>query len=455
MTDDTTDTTTRTAADTAKTSLVNALKAYAVTLETDDPTATPNELQPLREFLENRHVVGLGEATHGTREFFRLKHRLIRYLIEELEFRIVGLEANFSETMAINEYVLHGEGSPVAALEATDFWIWTTEEVVAFLDWLRAYNRERPEEQRVVFYGFDTQFTSGPVRAVTDFLEAVDPATLEAVQGGLALLEDGLRSESDDLETKLDRGGSVIDELRDRFNRNEHQYIQATSSAAFELAHRHLRTLEQAYIVNKKLHRDEEPWIARDEFMAETVSWILDYEDPEQIVLWAHNGHIRRGERNDSPDSNHLPMGHHLEETYGDGYYALGFDFGFGSFQAIADSEHSDQSGITEFSVDTLSYGVFDESADKHPVSRESLAEPPLHDVLHEVEDDILLDFETVLADTSVENWLTQTHLCYSIGAVFGEENVIEAYLPLQVTCEFDGLLYVQETTRARHIETE
>lgn len=358
--------------------------------------------------------------------------------------------------MAINEFVRSGEGSPVDALDATKFWIWTTDEVVTFLEWLQEYNRGRPPEQQVRFYGFDTQFTSGPARAINDFLESVEPNALEKIQDDLALLEGGLRSESDDLQMKLDRGGSVIDELQRRFDRNGQRYTEATSPTEFELARRHLRTLEQAYIVNEQLHLDAEPWVARDEFMAENVSWILDYEAGEQLVLWAHNGHIRRGDRQEVTDSDHFPMGHHLKETYGQGYYAIGFDFGSGSFQAIADPEHSSESGITQFSIDTLSYDTFEESSDERDVIREQLAEIPLHDVLEGVRDDyIFLDLETALGDSPLGDWLTQTHLCYSIGAVFGEENVAEAYLPLQITHEFDGLLFVRETNRARHIDAE
>jgi len=116
------------------------------------------DLEPLRAIVSSARIVALGEATHGTREFFQLKHRLLEFLVRELGFTAFALEANWPEAQAVDDYVRHGRGDPAAALAGLRFWTWNTEEVLALIEWLRAYNAGggRP----VSFTGFDAQFSS-------------------------------------------------------------------------------------------------------------------------------------------------------------------------------------------------------------------------------------------------------------------------------------------------------
>ena len=74
------------------------------------------DLEPLRAIIGDARIVSLGEATHGTREFFQLKHRLLEYCVSELGFTIFGIEASYPECLRINDYVLHGTGNPLDAL---------------------------------------------------------------------------------------------------------------------------------------------------------------------------------------------------------------------------------------------------------------------------------------------------------------------------------------------------
>lgn len=91
---------------------VDAIADHAIPL----PSTDPADLRPLADALADRTVVGLGEATHGTREFFRLKHRLIRFLVEEHGFRAVALESNFLVALALDDYVTRSEGDPREAI---------------------------------------------------------------------------------------------------------------------------------------------------------------------------------------------------------------------------------------------------------------------------------------------------------------------------------------------------
>jgi erythromycin esterase len=129
--------------------------AEAVTpLETDDPEAATSDLAPLVTVLRHRRVVALGEATHGTREFFRLKDRLFRCLVRDAGFTTFALEISPEAGVTANRFVRTGEGSARAALEGFEFWTWQTEELLALLEWMRAWNLAHPE-RAVTFVGIN------------------------------------------------------------------------------------------------------------------------------------------------------------------------------------------------------------------------------------------------------------------------------------------------------------
>src|SRR5258705_13233786 len=116
------------------------LKANAMPLASAEPGTGFADLAALREIIGDARIVGLGEATHGTREFFQLKHRLIEYCVSELGFTMIGFEAEYGATLAVNEYVLGGKGTAADVAGGMGFWTWDTEEVNALIDWVRAWN---------------------------------------------------------------------------------------------------------------------------------------------------------------------------------------------------------------------------------------------------------------------------------------------------------------------------
>src|SRR5688572_8436911 len=113
------------------------LRANALPLASAEPVGGLHDLEPIRAMIGNARIVSLGEATHGTREFFQLKHRLIEYCVAKLGFTVIGFEAEYGATLAVNDYVLHGKGNAVDVVSGMGFWTWDTEEVVALVEWVR------------------------------------------------------------------------------------------------------------------------------------------------------------------------------------------------------------------------------------------------------------------------------------------------------------------------------
>ena len=122
--------------------VIDWMRAHAVPIATAEAGHGFADLAPLKQIIGDARIVSVGEATHGTREFFQLKHRLFEYLATELGFTIFAIEANWPESLAIDEYVQTGKGDPQKALDGIYFWTWNTEEVLDLIRWMRRYNED-------------------------------------------------------------------------------------------------------------------------------------------------------------------------------------------------------------------------------------------------------------------------------------------------------------------------
>ena len=125
-----------------------------------------NDLQPLKDIVGDARIVSLGEPTHGNREVFQLKHRMIEFLVMEMGFNLFALECPFGEAYDINRYVVDGIGDPEKALAGINIWAWDTQEVLELLKWMRAYNAKPTTNVKVKFYGFDTQHPERAARVI-------------------------------------------------------------------------------------------------------------------------------------------------------------------------------------------------------------------------------------------------------------------------------------------------
>lgn len=155
------------------------VRSAAVRLQTVEAGHGFADLQPLKKTIGNARIVALGEATHGTREFFQLKHRMLEFLATEMGFRVFSIEANMPEAYRLNDFVLTGKGDPAALLRGLYFWTWDTEEVLDMIRWMRRFNESG--RGRVEFTGFDMQTPTVAMEVVRDFVAKHDQDYLDAV----------------------------------------------------------------------------------------------------------------------------------------------------------------------------------------------------------------------------------------------------------------------------------
>src|ERR1700731_372758 len=150
----------------------NWLAANAIRLNTVEAGHGFADMQPLKKIIGEARIVALGEATHGTREFFQLKHRMLEFLAAEKGFTIFSIEANMPEAYRLNDFVLNGRGDPAALLKGMYFWTWNTEEVLNMILWMREFNRSG--KGRIEFTGFDMQTPTIAMDIVRTFVTAHD-----------------------------------------------------------------------------------------------------------------------------------------------------------------------------------------------------------------------------------------------------------------------------------------
>lgn len=132
-------------------STLRALAGNTIPLKTVQAASGFDDLQALKPILEGKRIVALGEATHGTSEFFKMKHRLLEFLVCEMGYEHFGMETSAEAAGVINNYITGGSASPQAIL----YWPWATEEVMDMLDWMRAYNTDPGTIHPIVFHGID------------------------------------------------------------------------------------------------------------------------------------------------------------------------------------------------------------------------------------------------------------------------------------------------------------
>ncbi|MCB9716106.1 MAG: erythromycin esterase family protein [Myxococcales bacterium] len=404
---------------------VEWIREHNVPLRTVEAGNGLEDMVALDPMFAKATVVGLGEATHGTREFFQLKHRMLEYLVERHGFTVFGIEANRTECRAIDDYVQTGEGDPRDALDGIYFWTWNTEEVLALIEWMRQYNASH--ERKLHFVGFDAQTPTVAARNVDAFLGQVDP---EAPQrGSVAMIGRPFNRETYAALSPSERDGVTKDlaALAERFERERKELVKASSELVVTHAIEDLQVVRQALAI-----RDAGPeaFAVRDRAQADNVLHIQErYGKGTKAVLWAHNGHVTRSWEGA------VTMGNNLSDALGKRYVSVGFAFDHGGFQAIA-LDGMQWTGLREHVVGPAKNGELEAAL------REG--GPEL----------FALDLRTLPNKGDAARWLRSPLSMRQIGAGFGADDM-SARVVEPVPDKYDVLLFVEQTTRARPVERD
>ena len=287
-------------------SLIHALRRSA-----DPLTGESSDFDPLLKVVGDSRFVLIGEASHGTHEFYRVRAQITKKLVAEKGFDAVAVEADWPDAYRINQYVRF-EGEDEDAVDALGgfqrfpAWMWRNADVLDFVGWLRNYNEHR-HGGRVGFYGLDLYSLHASIRAVLDFLDKVDPEAARRARYRYSCFENfGEDTQAYGYSTSFGLSKSCEDEAVS-------QWMEMQRRAA-ELARRDGRAARDAFFVaeqNARLLKNAEEyyrvmfhervssWNLRDTHMAETLDALVHHlGHKSKIVVWAHNFSPRRCPRN-------------------------------------------------------------------------------------------------------------------------------------------------------------
>lgn len=259
----------------------------------DDVEQASDDLALIDRIIGEAQVVGLGESTHGTREFFTVKHRIIQHLVRQRGFTVFALEANQRAVARIDAWVTGGPGTAAEVLRSV-FAVWNTEEMVALLEWLRAHNATAPKPVRVV--GYDMQDHREPMDSLLAFLSATDPGYGTSVTARTAEYRASASFATPQVPDSVRArwhatAGAIVAEMRARRPAWLARAGTAADSARVEAAVHDADLYRQAALLNATLASPQ-----RDSLMAANLDWVV--RGPHRgarTIVWAHDLHVSRG----------------------------------------------------------------------------------------------------------------------------------------------------------------
>ena len=301
-------------------------------------------LEPLLDRIGDARIVLIGEATHGTSEFYRMRNRITTELIRKKGFRFVSIEGDWPDAARIDHYVRHFEYSPSEWIAFARFptWMWRNVEVREFVDWLRHHNHGLSAKSRVAFHGLDLYSLYSSIRAVLQYLDEVDPSTAAVARErygcltpwqtdpatyGRAALTGSYRSCEDDVVHMLT---AISQKHREYATHDGERFLDVMQNA------RVVANAERYYRV--MYYGSRASWNLRDTYMFETLQTLIEHHQPDnKAIIWAHNSHVGDAVATEMSARGEINIGHLCRRNFGDNVYAIGFGTDNGKVAAASD----------------------------------------------------------------------------------------------------------------------
>ncbi|MHB8209413.1 erythromycin esterase family protein [Mucilaginibacter sp.] len=397
--------------------LIKALNSKLIPIKTLSPDSDYTDLQPLKTILKNKGIVGLGEATHGTHDFFVYKHRMLEFLVKEMGYKVFAIEANFAGTQTMNDYVVYGKGTVYKGLWDMGIGVWMTQEFVDMVNWLKDYNAGKPLSERVHFYGCDMQGNQAASVIFRNYLTKTKQLT--------SVLDSGI--------TQMAKYGSALtkddkEQIRTTITALRQIPLTSLPDDSVQLFDHDIRAVEQYMDL---LDAQSTLFPARtvdlrDKYMAENCAWIYNYIKGDKMIIWAHNQHI--GELKNS--SGITPMGSYLKSQFKDNYYAFGFGFNSGTIRAYDESSK-------KYQIYDILTPILTNSAD----AIFAKCDYP----------NFILDFKSTSTSPDINIFLNTDLRSHAIGADFVSRlnNTTKYYVKQKLADVYDGIIFIRETTAA------
>lgn len=400
------------------------------------------DLQPLLRRIGNARLVLIGEASHGTSEFYRIRAEITKALIEKKDFDFVAVEADWPDAYRIHDFVTHKERDEPYEWEAFarfPTWMWRNHEVLDFIHWLRDHNlHRRSRERRVGFYGLDLYSLFTSIHCVLNYLDRVDPesAAVARVRYGCLTPWEG------DPATygRAALGGryrscevDVVRMLRDLSRRRLEAAVKDGEDLFdAQLNARLVADAEKYYRI--MYYGSDESWNHRDTHMFETLRLLLNrYGSGSKVVVWEHNSHLGNAAATQFGQHGQLNVGQLCREAFGGDVYTIGQGTDHGTVAAAS---------VWEGALDVKQV---------RPAHLESYER-----LMHLAEMEAFFLPLTKSRDQTLTSALASPRLERAIGVIYRPETERQShYFEASLSNQFDEWIWFDETSAVRPLTTK
>jgi erythromycin esterase-like protein len=408
---------------------------------------SPHDFDPLIDLIGDARFVLIGEASHGTHEFYRIRAQISKILIAQRGFNAVAVEADWPDAYRVNRFV-RGSGNDVDSVEALSGfkrfpqWMWRNADVLDFVGWLREHNDEQPfEDRKCGFYGLDLYSLHASIEAVLAYLNKVDPEAAQRARHHYSCFEQFGKN----VETYGYAAGfgmtptceeAVVKELV-ALRRKAMEYLQRDGQVAIDAyfcAEQNALVVRNAEKYYRNMFRREvSSWNLRDTHMMESLIRLAihlsNQRPPPKIVVWAHNSHLGDARATQMGERGELNLGQLVREHFGNEAVSIGFTTYDGTVTAA-----SDWDGPAE-------------RKNVRPAHLESY-EALFHDV------DVPNFFLNLKKDIGLASHLRSERLERAIGVIYRPDTeLISHYFHARLPDQFDAILHYDHTRAVEPLE--
>ena len=311
-----------------------------------------SDYDALMDAIGDSRFVLIGEASHGTHEFYRERAQITKRLISEKGFSAVAVEADFPDAYRINKYVRGAEVDEDAVDSLAGFkrfpaWMWRNADVLDFIGWLRSHNDDLlPGAPKIGFYGLDLYSLHTSIEAVLTYLQKVDPEGATRARERYSCFDHfGEDTQTYGYSTALGLAESCEDEVVSQLTELSRRAAELASRDGrlaedeFFTAEQNARLVKNAEQYYRLMYRsDVSSWNLRDKHMVETLvsleKYFERYTKPAKIVVWEHNSHLGDARATEMSLRGEWNVGQLVREIYGNAAFLIGFTTYFGTVTA-------------------------------------------------------------------------------------------------------------------------
>lgn len=321
-------------------------------------TGNPRDFDTLLEMIGDARYVLIGEATHGTEEFYRLRAEITKWLIQENGFSAVAVEGDWPDCYQVNRYVrgdehIHNANSALSKFLRFPTWMWRNDVMVEFVDWLHDYNEMRtPPQEKAGFYGLDLYSLYASIEAVIDYLEKTDPPAAERARNYYACFDHGhhLAEKPQEYGYTASLGitptckKQAVEQLVE-LRHHAHNYMKKDGFAAGEeyfCAEQNAKlVLDAEHYYRTMFEGNVSSWNLRDKHMVETLYALTEHlskwrNERAKIVVWAHNSHIGNADATEMGEMGEWNIGKLVRNAHGRDAALIGFSTYSGTVTAAS-----------------------------------------------------------------------------------------------------------------------